>query len=223
MRAAAAPRAGARATGADGGAAQDAPQGLRYVPWAIAACGLIAVTAYVAGGGSGATSNPAAGASGALPSAPFASGGSGSAPDISNLSPRERADRLYDRIMRYAEEGKVDSVRIFAPMAMASIEMLGPELDAHARYDLARVAIEAGEVAIAAAQADTILGRAKTHLLGISLRARIAASQQNGAAEKAAWAEFMSVRDAELAKNLPEYQAHAADIEAATRQARGGS
>jgi len=194
-----------------------------YVPWAIAACGLIAVVAYVAGGGTGATANAGGAPGGALSGAPFASGGAGGAPDISSMSPRERADRLYDRIMRYGEEGKTDSLQIFAPMAMASFEMLGPNLDLHARYDLGRIAIEAGEIAIATAQADTILASAKTHLLGLSLRARIAARQQNGAAEKAAWSAFLNARESELAKNLEEYQAHAGDIEATARQARGGS
>ncbi|HXI97884.1 MAG TPA: hypothetical protein VNG73_03005, partial [Gemmatimonadaceae bacterium] len=40
------------------------------------------------------------------------------APDISSLSPQERADRLYNRVMLLATQGKVDSVQFFAPMAL---------------------------------------------------------------------------------------------------------
>ncbi len=138
------------------------------------------------------------------------------------MTPRERASRLYDRIMRYAEEGKRDSLQVFAPMAIASFEMLGSDLDLHARYDLGRVAMEAGELSVATAQADTILQSAPTHLLGLVLRARTAGLQENSALATTAWSSFLTALDAELQKNLEEYQAHAADIESAKSLARGG-
>lgn len=194
---------------------------MRFVPWVVAAVGLVGVVAYLAGG-AGQTAEFSS-AMGGAPNAPFASGGGGAAPDISSMSPRERAARLYDRIMRYAEEGKQDSVQVFAPMAMASFEMLeGADFDIDARYDLGRVATEAGQLNIAAAQADTILATSPTHLLGLALAARTAERQGNKPAASASWKAFLAAKDAELRKNLPEYQAHAADIEAATRVASGG-
>ena len=54
------------------------------------------------------------------------------------MSPQERADRLYDRVMRLAEEGKRDSVEFFAPMVVAAYGMLGP-LNADSHYDLGRI------------------------------------------------------------------------------------
>ena len=54
------------------------------------------------------------------------------APDISSMSPDERASRLFDRVMRYGEQGKIDSLKIFAPMAIEAYDMLGPP-DAHDR------------------------------------------------------------------------------------------
>ena len=108
-------------------------------------------------------------------------------------------------------------------MAMASFELLGPELDLDARYDLGRVATEAGELTVAAAQADTILKSSPTHLLGLALLARTSTKQGKAAAAKSSWTAFLSAKDAELKKNLPEYQAHSADIDAATRLAKGGS
>lgn len=215
---------GPRRKGAAPAAAAAAPENrtLSYLPWAVAAVGLVAVVAYVAGGG-GAAAAPSSGATAAV-NAPFANGGgSGAAPDISSLSPRERAARLYDRIMRYAEEGKTDSLQVFAPMAIASFEMLGADLDLHARYDLGRVALEAGQLNVAVAQADTILKSSPTHLLGLALQARTADREKNSAAAKRSWSAFLSAKDAELKKNLEEYQAHAADIDVATRVARGGS
>ena len=189
-----------------------------YAPWVVATILLFSVIGYYAGKGlsDNSTTSPAEGGM----VAPFASGGgSGPAPDISNLTPRERAGRLYDRIMRYVEEGKKDSAQFFAPMAIASFEMLGASLDLDARYDFGRVASETGNLDIAAAQADTILKQAPTHLLGLALAARTATQRGDAAAAARSWKAFLAAKDAELAKNLPEYQAHASDIEQATRLA----
>ena len=40
------------------------------------------------------------------------------APDISQMTPEERAERLYDRMMSAFEHGRMDTVRMFTPMAM---------------------------------------------------------------------------------------------------------
>ena len=167
---------------------------------------------------------PAMGGGAPDPSAaPFAAGGGGNPPDISRMSPRERAARLYDRIMRYVEEGKKDSVQFFAPMAMGSFEALEGEMDVDARYDYGRVASETGNFAVAIAQADTILRKVPTHLLGLSLNARTAMMQGKSAEAGKVWKRFLAAKDAELQKKLPEYEMHAADIEQATRLAKGGS
>ena len=128
-----------------------------YAPWVVAAIILVSVVGYFVGRGTGSSTDGSAAAGASPLSAPFANGGGGAAPDISNMSPRERASRLYDRIMRYVEEGKKDSAQFFAPMALTSFEQLGAELDTDARYDYGRVASETGNLQIAAAQADTIL------------------------------------------------------------------
>ncbi len=192
-----------------------------YAPWGLAALLLIAVVAYFSGQGT-ATAPAAEGAAGTPPGvAPFANGGGGGGapPDISAMSPRERAGRLYDRIMRYVEEGKRDSASFFAPMAMASFDVLGPELDTDARYDYGRVASETGSYDVAFAQADTILKASPDHLLALSLRGRTYRLKGDAAAAETAWKQFLAVKDAELKKNLPEYQAHATDIEQATKLA----
>jgi hypothetical protein len=162
-------------------------------------------------------------AAGGAPEAPFANGGGGGGapPDISQMSPRERAGRLYDRIMRYAEEGKKDSLQTFAPMALGSYEALGTEMDLDARYDYGRVAQEVGSPEIAAAQADTILKQAPTHLLGLALAARTADQQGKKADAAGYWKRFLAAQDAEMKKNLQEYQNHAADIGRAAELAKG--
>lgn len=192
-----------------------------YAPWGVAALILVSVVGYFVGKGAE-PSAPAGGSAGASPLvAPFANGGGGgAAPDISNMTPRERASRLYDRIMRYVEEGKKDSAQFFAPMALTSFEQLGAELDTDARYDYGRVASETGNLDIAKAQADTILQKSPNHLLGLALSARTATLRGEAAVAAKAWKTFLSAKDAELKKALPEYQFHATDIEQATRLAQ---
>ena len=190
------------------------------VPWAVAAALITLIIGYLAF--TNVKPGPTAESVPTPDGAPFADQGgtAGTAPDISNMSPREQAGRLYDRIMRYAEEGRTDSLAFFAPMAMTTFETLGADLDLDARYDYGRVASETGHLDVAAAQADTILSQAPTHLLGLALRARTAVKRKDARAAKAAWSAFLAAKDAELAKRLPEYQAHSNDITTATKLAQ---
>jgi hypothetical protein len=145
-----------------------------------------------------------------------------SAPDISSMTPRERATRLYDRIMRLHEERKADSVAFFAPMALGSYAEIS-DMDEDSRYDMARVAMIAGELAVARAQADTILRRDPTHLLGLLLSADLARSNGDEAAAKKSEAAFLAAAARERARKLPEYQAHAVEIDDALRRLGGSS
>ncbi|HWP03161.1 MAG TPA: hypothetical protein VNL96_06880 [Gemmatimonadaceae bacterium] len=159
-------------------------------------------------------------------SGPVASAGGVNAPrsmptagDISSMSPRERAGRLFDRIMRLSSEGKTDSVQFFAPMALAAFESLG-ELDSDLRFDLGRIAEVSGNLELAAAQADSILMAAPDHLLGLVLAARIAKSRGDEARYRALTQRLLAVQERELARDLPEYTMHRAEIDLALQQAR---
>ena len=148
--------------------------------------------------------------------------GGGRAPDISQLSPQERADRLFDRVMTLVSAGKSDSVTFFAPMAIQSFEALAP-LTAHHRYDLGLLGVVSGDGALAVAQADTILREQPNHLLGLILAMRAAGLQGDVAGREGFASRLRSALDSERAKRLPEYQDHAPDIEAAVREAQGQS
>ena len=138
-------------------------------------------------------------------------GGMGRAPDISSMSPEERADRLFNRVMLLSVEGKADSVAFFAPMAMGAIEALAP-LDAHRRYDLGLIALATGDVAKAAAQADTMLAARATHLLGLVLAARAADARGDGAGAAEFRRRLLAAESSERASPLPEYTDHDADV-----------
>ncbi len=141
------------------------------------------------------------------------------APDISGLSPQERADRLYNRVMLLASQGKKDSVLFFAPMAIEAYLMMSP-LNADQRYDIGRIAEVAGALPLAKAQADSILAANPTHLLGLVLAARVASVTNDAAAKKAYAVKILALRESESARNLPEYARHADDIASAVADAR---
>ena len=140
-------------------------------------------------------------------------------PDISNLSPQERADRLYNRVMLLAGEGKVDSVQFFAPMAITAYQMLAP-LNIDQRYDMGRVGEVAGELPLAQAQADTILREDPNHLLGLILQARLAILARDTVRLRSFERRLVAAEKTELATKKDEYTRHQEDITVALSQAR---
>jgi hypothetical protein len=175
-------------------------------PWFVAGAVLVLLAAFVIGqriartnGGETAGTSPPAGLD------------RGS--DITAMSPEERANRLFDRVMRYSEEGKIDSARFFAPMAIQAYEMLGT-LDAHARYDIGMISAVTGDVAAARAQADTILRTQSTHLLGLVLAIR---SAPDPGARVRYERRLAQAEKSERAKALNEYADHARDIDGALK------
>lgn len=200
---------------------------LSTLPWAIAAVALLAALAALAGRGFNASPDSTLDApQNELPQAGLddrgtAPGGQGGmrAPDISSLSPQERAERLYTRIMILNSQGKADSVQFFAPMALAAYQMLEP-LHADQRYDMGRVAEVAGQIDVARAQADTILRDAPTHLLGLILASR-AADLLSLSSQKAEFnRRLLAAEKSEFATKKPEYDRHEDDIKRAVAEAR---
>lgn len=135
------------------------------------------------------------------------------------MSPEERAERLYDRVMALSERGRQDSVQFFAPMAMQAYLMLGT-LSVDQRYDLGRLAVASGEETVARAQADTILSRQPRHLLGLLLAADAAKLRGDRNAEHDYLRRFAAAAPSERAKQLPEYVQHVNEIDGRLGQSR---
>lgn len=202
------------------------------LPWGVAFVALLALIAMVAGKNFGRPKGSSLdGSANSLPTqeldgqsaqgpAPFAGGAAGGAPpNIANLSPSERANRLYIRIMEYAEMGKVDSVAFFAPMALASHEMLeGPTLDE--RYHYGRIAEVTGNAEMAKAQADSILKQQPENLLGLLLAARVARLNKDEAAAKGFDARLLKALAPQLATQAEEYVRHRLEIDRAVADAQ---
>ena len=199
------------------------------LPWGVAALALCCVIALVVGqrfgdrpaaagttdvldgaNGQGSTQISASGA----PAGPMPR-----APDISQMTPAQRAERLYDRIMTENEAGNTETVKTFMPMAVAAYEMIAP-LNLDQRYDLGRLGEVGGDLALARAQADTILATRPTHLLGLGLAARLA--RQGGDLSRARQldARLLAAEPKERTAGLPEYLLHKNDIDSAMAAAR---
>jgi hypothetical protein len=218
--------------GAPAGAARPAQEPgesrTNSLPWIVAALAFLALFAMAAGRGFNAKpSNTIDGSANALPQAGLDDRGADPdgqaagirAPDISSLSPQERADRLYNRVMLLATQGKIDSVQFFAPMALTSYQMLSP-LNADQRYDMGRIGEVAGALPLAKAQADSILLENPNHLLGLILEARIAVLSGDSTQLHSYERRLLAAEKGELAKKREEYTRHQDDITNALQQAR---
>ena len=136
----------------------------------------------------------------------------GPAPDISSMTPRERFDRLFNRIMQAAAAGDSAQVVRFTPMALGAYTQLD-SIDADARYHAAVLRLQVGEVSGAVALADTILIRNPGHLFGYLVRGQAAELQGDTAAETSARRDFLAHYDAEMRADRTEYREHARVID----------
>lgn len=194
------------------------------LPWGIAFVALLALVAMFAGRNFARPGGSAiGGSSNALPTASLdgrAAAAAGAPVDISNMSPSERANRLFVRIMTFAERGQGDSVAFFAPMAMGAHEMLQqPSVDE--RYHFGLIAEVTGNAAVAKAQADTILAQNSSSLLGLMLAASSARMSGDNAAARSYDQRLVQAAPGELAKGIDEYELHREEIQRAVRAAGG--
>jgi hypothetical protein len=201
------------------------------VPWIVTGVALVAVIALVLfqasrsattgdQSGGGAAAGPMGGA--APLGGPMSGGAAGRGPgaiDIASMSPEEKADRLFNRVMTYASEGKRDSAAFFAPMALQSFDAMAP-LGVHQRFDVGLVAMVGGDLARAKVEADTILKKNPKDLLGLTLAMRVAEASQNSASAGDFGKRLIAAEPAERKTTREEYKFHSNDIDAALKDAR---
>jgi hypothetical protein len=131
----------------------------------------------------------------------------GPAPDISRMTPRERFDRLFNRIMSAAERGDSTTVVNFTPMALGAYGQLD-SIDADARYHAAVLNTQVGSLAAAQALADTILQKDPNHLLGFVIHGTVAQLKGDRAAQDRAYRDFLAHYDTEIKQRKAEYLDH---------------
>jgi hypothetical protein len=136
----------------------------------------------------------------------------GQPPDLSSMSPREAADRLFNRVMAASENGDNAEALRFAPMALQAYDNLGT-LDNDARYHVALLHLTTGNSKSARAQIDLLRKSAPNHLLAFMLEHQIAEHSGNKDGVARAYKAFLAAYDAEIATGREEYQDHLNTIE----------
>jgi len=206
-----------------------------YLPWVLSGLALVAFAIGIAlfvqdQAGPRAPGDPPTGglpspdegsmsggaAGGASSGGPATGGGTGSgmpsAGELSNMPPREAANRLFNRAMRLASgEDPENRAPFFARMGVRAYQRV-PEsrMDADLRFHVGLLQLVQGNVEEARSEADAILAEHPAHLLALLLKARAAeADGDSGAA--------MTLRDSLRATAgrvgldaRPEYRAHQA-------------
>jgi hypothetical protein len=132
--------------------------------------------------------------------------------DLSSMSPREAADRLFNRVMIADEQGNKEEVMQFLPMVLQAYERV-PELDADAHFHLGLIYSAAGDYASTRKEIDILKQYAPKHLLAMLLEHDAALAE--GDTSKAAEIEtaFRIAYPTEIVTSRPEYQAHLNSIE----------
>jgi len=174
--------------------------------WVVAGIAiLLAVLAVLWRGGGLRPSAPPNMANPGNPGPP--SGLSTRAPDISAMSPRERFDRLFDRVIRAAEGGDSVTAQQFAPMALGAYGMLD-SVDVDLRFHAALIDLAVGNFGVALARADTILAKSPGHLFAYVIRGEAADRQNRAEALSRSYRDFLAHNDAEIRAGRPEYAEH---------------
>jgi len=201
------------------------------VPWLVAGFLVIAGLTYIAYLGINRNSPPEVArmpnAGNAAPGVASGDGGeadptpTGTPPDISAMSPTERFNRLFDRVMRAASAGDTAQAKQFTPMAILAYGMLDT-VTADARYHAAVLYAESGQYPAALALADTLLKQNPNHLFGYLVRGEVADRRRDATAAAAARKDFMAHYQAEIGRaDRPEYGEHKPVIDEYKNSANG--
>ncbi|MBT8478617.1 MAG: zinc ribbon domain-containing protein, partial [Gemmatimonadetes bacterium] len=173
-----------------------------YLPWVLSALALVAfavaLTLFIQGQASTRVGDMPV--TGALPEAervnpdgtPIGSTAGPGGVDLGSMTPRQAADRLFDRVMREDEAGNEAQAQQFATMAIQAYGMLPPgEIDADAHFHLGLLNLVLDDVDAADREADLILSLADEHLLALSIKARVASARGDAAAQAEAFNRFL--------------------------------
>jgi tetratricopeptide (TPR) repeat protein len=181
------------------------------LPWAVAGLAIVALAGVVIV--PRVTADPArnAAAAAALVQQPGGTAPAGqmdpSSVDLASMTPLQRADALFNRVMTGMSGGDTTRIGFFTDMAIQAYGMV-PERNADLHYHLGELYRVKGDLDAARAQADTILAADPQHLFGLFGAANVEHTRGNTAEARALFQRFLDGYAAQVARNLPEYQEH---------------
>lgn len=148
---------------------------------------------------------PAIGGPGA--GAPGSEFGDAASVDLASMTPRQRADALFNRVMENVSSGDSTQAGFFLPMALRAYEDV-PDLDADGHYHVAVLHLSGGDPQAARARADSILADAPQHLFGLFTAAQAEQAMGNTEAARELYRRFRDSFAAETALGRTEYSEH---------------
>lgn len=136
----------------------------------------------------------------------------GQPPDLSTMTPREAAYRLFNRVMMADEQGNTDEVMQFAPMALAAYDRI-EALDLEATYHIGLISAAADDPDKAEDVVNRLRAVVPDHLLASILEHRLAVDRNDQAKAEQAIERFQNAYDAEISVDRPEYRGHQRQID----------
>jgi hypothetical protein len=146
---------------------------------------------------------------------------SGQPVDLSTMSSREAADRLFNRVMMAEEQGDKQEVLQFAPKAIQAYGLVD-NLDADAYYHIGLIHAAMGDLGMMRKQVEMLKQVSPDHLLGLMLE--YDAAEQSGDLDTAAKAAaaFAAAYVSEIKAGRPEYEAHRKTVDKFFAENAGG-
>lgn len=135
--------------------------------------------------------------------------------ELASMSPRDAADRLFERAMRELEGGDFERSAFFLDMGLKAYEVVpAEEIDADAKFHMGLMQLHLGDSTAARASGEGILAEDPDHLLGLILSARVAelAGDEEVASEYRARVRSVIEREGGI-PSRQEYQSHRPLIE----------
>lgn len=178
-----------------------------WLPWAVAGVALLVISVAAALLIGGEDSAPARVnlSEPARSGAPFAGAGGGSPPPLTG-TPREQADRLFNRIMEAFAAADTPQAMGFMPMGIQAYRLAEP-LDADGLYHLSLLQTLARQPGEARATAERVLEADEDHLLALAAAAEAAQQEGDADAARGYWRRFLDALP-EQRESLPEYLQH---------------
>lgn len=142
---------------------------------------------------------------------PAAAPATQSSVDLSQMSPREAADRLFNRVMAADEQGNREEALRFAPKALQAYGRV-EGLDADGHYHLGLLYGVTGDEENLRRQIGILREATPNHLLAFTLEHQLAQMSGDREAAARAVAALRTHYESEIATGRPEYDAHGVSI-----------
>jgi tetratricopeptide (TPR) repeat protein len=133
--------------------------------------------------------------------------GAGGAPGPLTGTPREQADRLFNRVMAEREGGDTAQAKFFVPMAVQAYDMAGAK-DNDALYHVSLLQNVAGDFKASRDAAEKILATDANHLLALSAAASAARRAGDNSAARNYYQKFLQNYETESKSTKQEYLDH---------------